>query len=587
MQEQPPSDPPRREPAAQSRRSRSTKPTFTPPPAPEPEPDRAEVTGDTPPRPRRAKVAPTVLFQPPDPAQPAPPAADVPGTPRPRPSAEVTAGADPGTPAGPPPPATPAASEPVLDEPVLDEPVLDEPVLEEAPKRPRRAPAAKKAAPTKKPTSAPRKSTTAPGAPAAPKITTPEIASPGALPATDIKQPETTAPEIAASQTTAPEIATPEITTPELTAPAENKAPAPQPPLAESAGAVAEAVTPTPTGRARKSTRAPAKKAAPPKRTPVRRPSAAQRQTKPTAAEVPTEPTAERAPAEPTPTLTEPATDQVGQRNPRTEAEPAATPTAAQPTAASQVMPVEPAQAMPVEPAQVMPVEPAQVMPVEPAQVISQAEAREAEPGWRTVAVRVLDHPGFAPELLALAAVDVLGPRAADWVQRTRDAYPDADADGLARLVTRRFVRLAGTGGALAAGAGLFAPVAELSAVLWTQANLVLHLAAVYGRDPAHPDRVAELLVLTQVHPDGGTARAALDAARSAGAPAEGSWSRAAEAAWRLATPLAAQAVGWLGLRLAARLLPGAAALAAATGDTASAQRLAARAVTLYRPPRR
>ncbi|WP_229791901.1 hypothetical protein [Micromonospora fulviviridis] len=222
-----------------------------------------------------------------------------------------------------------------------------------------------------------------------------------------------------------------------------------------------------------------------------------------------------------------------------------------------------------------------------PAQVIPKAEARDAGASWRTVGARVLDHPGFAPELLALAAVDALGPRAADWVQRTRDAYPDADADGLARLVTRRFVRLAGTGGALAAGAGLFAPVAELTAVLWTQANLVLHLAAVYGRDPAHPDRVAELLVLTQVHPDGGTARAALDAARSAGAPAEGPWSRTAEAAWRLATPLAAQAAGWLGLRLAARLLPGAAALAAAAGDTASAERLAARAITLYRPPRR
>ncbi|PSK66423.1 hypothetical protein B0E53_01597 [Micromonospora sp. MH33] len=172
-----------------------------------------------------------------------------------------------------------------------------------------------------------------------------------------------------------------------------------------------------------------------------------------------------------------------------------------------------------------------------PAQVIPQAEARDAGPGWRAVGARVLDHPGFAPELLALAAVDALGPRAADWVQRTRDAYPDADADGLARLVTRRFVRLAGTGGALAAGAG--------------------------------------------------TARAALDAARSAGAPAEEPWSRAAEAAWRLATPLAAQATGWLGLRLAARLLPGAAALAAAAGDTASAQRLAARAISLYRPTRR
>ncbi|MFI2648974.1 hypothetical protein [Micromonospora fulviviridis] len=491
MQEQPPSDPPRREPAVQTRRSRSTKPTFTPPPAPEPEPARAEVAGDTPPQPRRAKAAPTVLFQPPDPAQATAPAADVPAAPRPRPSAEVTASADPGTPAGAPPP-TPAAAV---------DPVIEEAVVEEAPKRPRRAPAAKKAAPARKATSAARKSTTAPEAPAAAEITTP--------------------PTPAAS----------EINPPEITAPAENEAPgwaAPQPPSAE-------AVASTPTGRARKSTRAPAKKAAPTKRAPARRASAAQ---------IPPEPTAEQTPAEP-------AAAEVATRS------------AAQPTA------------------------PGQVIPVVPAQVIPQANARDAGPGWRAVGARVLDHPGFAPELLALAAVDALGPRAADWVQRTRDAYPDADADGLARLVTRRFVRLAGTGGALAAGAGLFAPVAELTAVLWTQANLVLHLAAVYGRDPAHPDRVAELLVLTQVHPDAGTARAALDAARSAGAPAEGPWSRAAEAAWRLATPLAAQATGWLGLRLAARLLPGAAALAAAAGDTASAQRLAARAISLYRPTRR
>ncbi|OKI58057.1 hypothetical protein A6A27_07115 [Micromonospora sp. CB01531] len=212
---------------------------------------------------------------------------------------------------------------------------------------------------------------------------------------------------------------------------------------------------------------------------------------------------------------------------------------------------------------------------------------RTPEESWRAVGARLLDHPGFAPELLARAAVEALGPRAGDWAERTRDRYPDADADGLARLATRQFVRLAGMGGALAAGAGLLAPVAELAAVLWTQANLVLHLAAVYGRDPGHPDRVVELLVLTQVHPDAGTARAALAAVTSAGAPADGPWPRAAEAAWRLATPLAAQAGGWLGLRVASRLLPGAAPLAAAAGDSAAAERLAARAVSLYRPTRR
>ncbi|WP_255292767.1 hypothetical protein [Micromonospora sp. WMMA1996] len=216
----------------------------------------------------------------------------------------------------------------------------------------------------------------------------------------------------------------------------------------------------------------------------------------------------------------------------------------------------------------------------------SAAVARTPVEGWRAVGPRLRDHPGFAPELLALAAVDALGPRARDWVEQVRRAYPQADADGVARLATRRFVRMAGTGGALAAGTGLFAPVAELTAVLWTQANLVLHLAAAYGREPAHPDRAAELLVLTSVHPDDGTARAALAAARAADEPADGPWGRVAEAAWRLATPVAAQAGGWLGLRLAARLLPGAAALAAATGGTAAAERLAARAVARYRPTR-
>ncbi|MGW8647371.1 hypothetical protein, partial [Micromonospora chalcea] len=172
--------------------------------------------------------------------------------------------------------------------------------------------------------------------------------------------------------------------------------------------------------------------------------------------------------------------------------------------------------------------------------------ARTQEKGWRAVGPQLRDHPGFAPELLALAAVDALGPRAREWVAQVRRAYPEADADGVARLATRRFVRMAGTGGALAAGAGMFAPVAELAAVLWTQANLVLHLAAAYGRDPAHPDRAAELLVLTLVHPDDGTARAALAAARAADEPADGPWGRVAEAAWRLATPVAAQAGGWL-----------------------------------------
>ncbi|MFI6241878.1 hypothetical protein ACIBEF_18575 [Micromonospora sp. NPDC050795] len=242
-----------------------------------------------------------------------------------------------------------------------------------------------------------------------------------------------------------------------------------------------------------------------------------------------------------------------------------------EPAAARQATPAEP-QTTPAAPAE---------RPAEP------ALGRTPESELRAVAARVLDHPGFAPELLALAAVRTFGPGAAGWAAGLRDRYPDASADGLARLAARRFVRSAGAGGATAALAGFFAPVAELAAVLWTHSELVLHLAAAYGKDPTHPDRAVDLLVLTQVHPDRASAAAALAAAESAGDPVEGAWPRAAEAAWRLAAPLTAQAGGWVALRLVARLLPGAAVLAAALGDAAAADRLAARTVAVYRPDRR
>lgn len=199
--------------------------------------------------------------------------------------------------------------------------------------------------------------------------------------------------------------------------------------------------------------------------------------------------------------------------------------------------------------------------------------------------MRIFDHPGFAPELLALTAVAEIGPRARCWAESVRTTYPGATDDGLARLATRRYVRLASTGGAVAAFSGLLAPAAEISSVAWAQASLVLHLAAAHGHDPVHPDRAAELLVLTQVHPDFDSAREALEAAQANLHPPEPPLGRLVEAGWRFAVPLTAQAGGWLALRFAARWLPGAAILAAAAGDSAAAQRLAARAVGFYRPP--
>ncbi|WFE37453.1 hypothetical protein [Micromonospora sp. WMMD998] len=508
MQEQPPSDPP----AAKARRSRSPRPTFSPPPAPEPTPPDA--TGDIPPRKRARRAAPTVLFQPPAPAPDDAPALDGPPAPRPRPAAE-TSTTDPGTPAGAP-PAEPSASgsgAPAAATGTTKPPASAD---EAASKRAARTPAEKKAAPSA------RKA-----APAARKA--------------------------------APARKTP--VSPDIAAPTGGEPDGPD-------GASEEAGTAPRATRARRTTRsAPAAKTNPAKRATKRTPAGSSPDT---AAGDDHEPAAAAgvSPGLDTEASTGPAVtsgpDAQASTEPATTTEPdAKTSTGSAVTTGPVPAPTTPEQGS--------------------VALRSAADARTPVAGWRAVGPRLRDHPGLAPELLALAAVDALGPRARSWVEQVRRAYPLADADGVARLATRRFVRMAGTGGALAAGAGVFAPAAELAAVLWTQANLVLHVAAAYGHDPADPDRAAELLVLTSMHPDEGVARAALAAAREVGEPADGPWGRVAEAAWRLATPVTAQAGGWLGLRLAARLLPGAAVLAAVTGGTAAAERVAGRAVGRYR----
>jgi hypothetical protein len=214
------------------------------------------------------------------------------------------------------------------------------------------------------------------------------------------------------------------------------------------------------------------------------------------------------------------------------------------------------------------------------------AAVRTPGAGAVPVAARILDHPGYAPELLALAAVDALGPAAQAWVERTRAAYPAATPDALAHLATRKFVRLAGAGGAASATIGLFGPLAELVAVSWAQAGLVLRLAAAYGEDPTDPDRAIDLLVLAKAHPDDDSARAALTAARQAGPGSDQPLQRVAEAAWRLAVPFAVQTGGSVALRLVAGLMPGAAILTAAARGSATVERLGARAVARYRPGR-
>jgi hypothetical protein len=85
--------------------------------------------------------------------------------------------------------------------------------------------------------------------------------------------------------------------------------------------------------------------------------------------------------------------------------------------------------------------------------------------------------------MLAEAAVERFGDSADRYLRWLRATYPQATPDGLTRIVTQRLARCYWPG-----------PVGLLAA----QAQLVLHIAGAYGRDPRDPQRVPELLALIE-----------------------------------------------------------------------------------------
>ena len=192
---------------------------------------------------------------------------------------------------------------------------------------------------------------------------------------------------------------------------------------------------------------------------------------------------------------------------------------------------------------------------------------------------RLIADPGHSPELLALAAVQTLGPQAQEWADRMRDAYPNASPDGIARLASQQFVRFGTVSSVFAAVAGSYAPLTLLGAAALAHAELSLHVAAAYGLDPTDPARAADLLLLTRVHPTREDAEAALTASREHSYEGSG----LTDAAWRLGRMVAVQAGGWMALRAANRFFPGTSLLAAVLTSRAAARTVAARANLFYR----
>ncbi|MFF5173105.1 hypothetical protein ACFY3U_10760 [Micromonospora sp. NPDC000089] len=213
------------------------------------------------------------------------------------------------------------------------------------------------------------------------------------------------------------------------------------------------------------------------------------------------------------------------------------------------------------------------------------ADAPEAPPAnlWD----RMREDPQYAPEHLALEAVRRLGPEAAAWAAGARAERPEVSADELAEQAVRRFVNLARLSGAVSGVAGLPGAVIDVGVLAWTQARLVLHVAAAYGADPVHPDRATDLLVLQKVHKVAETARLALGVAagreRAGALFGRGAQNPLGKVMLQLGIRLARMAGVRAAKRMFAKVVPGAAVVLGTWANSSATKDLAERARALYR----
>jgi hypothetical protein len=212
------------------------------------------------------------------------------------------------------------------------------------------------------------------------------------------------------------------------------------------------------------------------------------------------------------------------------------------------------------------------------------AEELAAPPGglWQ----QMRSDPQYAPEHLALEAVRRLGPAARDWAERMRAIHPGIHPDVLVQWAVRRFTNHARLSGAVSGAAGLPGAVVDVGVLAWTQARMVLHVAAAYGYDPTHPERAADLLVLQRVHKAAQAARMALGVAAGRERAAV-LFTRAAampigRVMLRLGVKLAQMAGVRAVKRIFAKVVPGASIILGTWANSAATKDLARRAVAHY-----
>ncbi|MFI0151371.1 hypothetical protein [Streptomyces lydicus] len=118
--------------------------------------------------------------------------------------------------------------------------------------------------------------------------------------------------------------------------------------------------------------------------------------------------------------------------------------------------------------------------------------------------------PQHMAEQLAFFAVRRFGPRAAASVARRKERKPQAGDDELALDAIAHGTRMTIVEGAALGGPFVVLMPVSFVAALLSQAQMLLEVAALTGRDPRSEKRVADLLVLQDVYPSVEEAESAL-----------------------------------------------------------------------------
>lgn len=196
--------------------------------------------------------------------------------------------------------------------------------------------------------------------------------------------------------------------------------------------------------------------------------------------------------------------------------------------------------------------------------------------------------PSYALETIALRAVEVHGAAANAWLaDRSTIAY---SPEQLAKIAVKRSTNLARLEGGTF-GLGGFTTIApDLAALVYILTREVVFVAAAFGHDPTHPDRAAELLVVTQIYDTVEEAQAALDrrGERLAVALAKKQVKDQLGGKGKAQRTLSERLIRYAGRRAAkrygGRLVPGIGAVLGAIDNGAAARSTGERAIEFYRP---